>query len=176
MRVRSSNPVDSNDAKAARNAAVSMLARRAATRRQVADRLVRRGFARDTAEAVVEDLAARGYIDDVAYAQAWAAAARRRGRGRAAIMEGLSALGFDRPAVLATATAAIPPEDDLELAQQAAERWVAGKAFPEDIQERQRMAARLFAFLQRRGFPAEVSRKVVAITVARRTGEDPVQP
>ncbi len=167
--------MDPENAKAARSSAVAMLARRAATRRQVVDRLVRRGYARDTAESVTQDLVARGYIDDEAFATSWAAAARRRGCGRAAIVEGLSALGFTRSAALAVAEATVPPEDDLPLAQQAAERWAAGKDLPMDGQGAQKAAARLFAYLLRRGFPAGVSRKVAMLTVTRRAGEDSVQ-
>src|SRR6185369_269370 len=52
------------DAKAARRAAIDLLARKAWSRRELTRRLQRRGAPADVAGEVVADLAARGYVDD----------------------------------------------------------------------------------------------------------------
>src|SRR5262245_25753666 len=65
------------DAKAARAAAVDLLARKAWTRRELTRRLERRGAPPDIAAAVVDELAKRGYLDDEALALGWAEARAR---------------------------------------------------------------------------------------------------
>ena len=67
------------DAKAARRAAVDLLARKAWSRRELTRRLERRGAPADVAAEVVAELAARGYLDDEGFARWWAQA---RGQGR----------------------------------------------------------------------------------------------
>jgi SOS response regulatory protein OraA/RecX len=48
-----------------------LLSRRAWTRAELIARLRRRGAPPDVATEVVTDLAARGYVDDAAYARHW---------------------------------------------------------------------------------------------------------
>ena len=68
------------DAGRARAVALDLLSRKAWTRRDLVTRLRRRGAPAEVAGAVVADLEARGYVDDRAFATAWAET-RARGRG-----------------------------------------------------------------------------------------------
>jgi regulatory protein len=144
------------DAGRARAVALDLLSRRPWTRRELGTRLRRRGAPAEVAETVVADLEARGYVDDRAYAAAWAES-RARGRhlGSRRLREELLARGVTRALVDEAVGSTLADEE--ARARAAADRRLPAlsRAAPADA------ARRLGGYLLRRGFPADVVRRVV---------------
>jgi regulatory protein len=110
------------------------------------------------AEAVVADLEARGYVDDRAFAAAWAESrARGRSYGRQRLREELRARGVAKPLIEAAIDRAFADTSELGRAQLAAARRLA-------ILERRapdQAPRRLHDYLRRRGYPGDVVRQVL---------------
>ncbi len=86
------------DVRRARVIALDLLSRKAWTRRELRQRLRRRGAPDVVADAVVADLEGRGYVDDRAFARTWAESrARSRSVGSRRLVEELAAKGVARP-------------------------------------------------------------------------------
>jgi regulatory protein len=151
------------DARRARAVALDLLARKPWSRRDLTGRLRRRGAPPDVADAVVAELEARGYVDDRAFAAAWAESrARGRSLGRARLREELRARGVARPLIEAAIARAFEDTDELTRAQGAAvRRLVALRRRAPDQAVR-----RLHDYLRRRGYPGDVVRQVLR-TVCR---------
>ena len=146
------------DGRRARTVALDLLARKPWTRRDLAARLRRRGAPLDVAEAVVADLEARGYVDDRAFAAAWAESrARGRALGSRRLAHELTAKGVARPLVEAAVRDVFAETDEATRARAAAARRLPSlrRTAPEQA------ARRLGAYLLRRGFPGDVVRRTV---------------
>lgn len=146
------------DARRARTVAIDLLARKPWTRRDLTERLRRRGAPADVAEAVVAELEARGYVDDRAFAAAWAESrARGRSFGRQRLRGELRARGVARPLVEAAIDHAFEDTSELGRAQVAAVRRLAilRRRAPDQA------ARRLHDYLRRRGYPGDVVRQVL---------------
>jgi regulatory protein len=144
------------DEAAARVAAGDLLSRRAWTCAELATRLRRRGAPPDVAAAVVADLAARGYVDDAAFARHWVATRTARGYGAARLRAELRARGVAR-ALVDAALAGLGVDETLERASALARRRLPvlrRTAGP-------RAASRLRDYLLRRGFAGSVVARVV---------------
>ena len=152
------------DAKAARRAAVDLLARKAWSRRELTRRLERRGAPTDVAAEVVAELAARGYLDDEGFARWWAQA---RGQGRRVgsmrLRQELLAKGISRELAVAAAFAETP---ELARALDAGRRRLAALSRA----SRGRVPARLADYLLRRGYPPSVAARVVRTLLTDATG------
>ena len=137
----------------ARDTALALLARRSHTRWELSRKLSRKGFPPPEVAAVLEDLAARGYLDDARTAAAVAAAQAGKGRGKARIASELSARGVsapDRDRVLA----GLDPSAERQALRRALERKA--RALPAGLTPGAR-SKKLFDHLVRRGFaPAAV--------------------
>jgi regulatory protein len=72
---------DPQDEELARSAAIALLARRDLTQRALVDRLVRSGFASETAARAVAALAEERLVDDLRYAAHAVVSRRARGQG-----------------------------------------------------------------------------------------------
>ena len=146
------------DAKAARRAAVDLLARKAWSRRELTRRLERRGAPVDVAAEVVADLAGRGYLDDEGFARWWAQA---RGQGRRVgsmrLRQELLAKGISRELVTAAVAAAFAETAELERALDAGRHRLQALSRA----SRGRVPARLADYLLRRGYPPSVAARVV---------------
>jgi regulatory protein len=157
--------------KAARLAAFELLARKAWSGRDLARRLRRRGAPAEIAQAVVADLAGRGYVDDQAFARWWAEA-RARGRriGSRRLQQELAAKGIPREMVEAAIAAAFEEIGESERALEAARRRL-----PALLRGRQaaRASARLADYLLRRGYPAPAVRHAVSTLLAGRGADLP---
>jgi regulatory protein len=110
-------------------------------------------------DAALATLAARGLLDDRAFAERYAAARARRGVGPARLIRDLAAQGVDRAVAEAAVREGLAAEevDVCEEARRAAARRLpalAAMAAP----ERRR---RLVAYLQRRGYAAADAQLVV---------------
>ena len=151
------------DAKAARRAAVDLLARKAWSRRELTRRLERRGAPVNVAADVVAELAARGYLDDEGFARWWAQA---RGQGRRVgsmrLRQELLAKGISRELAAAAVTAAFAETSELERALDAGRRRLAALSRA----SRGRVPARLADYLLRRGYPPSVAARVVRTLLA----------
>jgi regulatory protein len=128
--------------------AVRLIGFRAHSEAELRQKLLRRGCAPDDVDAALGRLRGYGYLDDAAFARGLVAR-RAAGRGAALIAAELAAKGIDRE-VAADALSGVDRDQQLQAASRLAARS-AGL-------EPERLAARL----QRRGFPAEVIREVVA--------------
>lgn len=103
--------------------AVALLARRPHFRRELARKLTQRGYEESEVEAALDRLTTRGLLDDRQLAHDYLAQRlRREPLGRRRLAAELARRGVDAELV-EEALAAQLPEDDLELARQAAARW-----------------------------------------------------
>ncbi len=134
-------------------AAVALLALRARSSQEVRRRLRLRRFPRAEIEAAIDRLTAAGYLNDAAFAEQWARARQeRQGLGPARLARELKAKGVGE-AEIAGALGSLRAERDVrEVAAEAAARRLKGlRGLPPEVGRR-----RLAAYLERRGFSAEV--------------------
>lgn len=153
----------------ARNGALALLAVRPRSRRELTDRLARKGLPADVVAGVVEDLAVRGYVDDTEFARYWVENRQaNRPRGRRALTAELRAKGVAADAI---DEAALPTAADEEADALLLARRRAATLHEPDLR---RFQQRLGAFLQRKGYGYDTIRSVVAVVVAERgaTGID----
>jgi regulatory protein len=104
----------------------------------------------------VGDLAARGYLDDAAFARRWVETRAARGYGPARLRAELRARGV-AAALIDAALAPRDAADDVERARALARRRLPALART----RRDRAAARLAQYLERRGHPRAVVARVV---------------
>lgn len=116
----------------------------------------RRGAPPEVAAAVTADLAARGYLDDAAFARHWVTTRAARGYGAARLRAELRGRGV-APALIDAALSALDRADQLEEARRLARRRLAGLTRVAPA----KAAARLRDHLLRRGFPGGVVTEVV---------------
>lgn len=135
------------------DAALRLLGYRPRAEQELRERLARRGFPEEAVEAALARLREYGYVDDAAFARAWVEG-RTGARGRRLLLHELRAKGVD-PEVAARTLADVP--DDLETARGLAEK----KARTLHGLDARTFRQRLGAYLQRRGFAAEVIATVV---------------
>ena len=116
----------------------------------------RRGAPPDVATEVVNDLVARGYVDDVAFARQWVATRAARGYGAARLRMELRARGITAP-MISAALGELGGDDPIARAREAARRRLPAlrRGRPD------RVAPRLRDYLLRRGFSTSVVVRVV---------------
>lgn len=145
------NPISNGSApRSARSAALTLVSRRDYTARELTDRLHDKGFDAEAIAAALDDLRARGVVDDARAAAAHVrTAAAIKGRGRVRIKRELIARGVTAD-VIDAAMAGIANEHELASIRKilARKRWRPGAPFA----ERQK----LFRHLLGRGFPADL--------------------
>jgi regulatory protein len=158
----------------AKESALSLLAVRPRARRELTDRLARKGFAADATDWALGEVDRLGLVDDSAFAEAWVRdRLRLRPRGARALQSELIRKGIDtelaRRAVTACMADAGAADGTLCLA--AAEKWARSNArriaAATESEERRRLKRRLGAFLMRRGFGAEAVREAVEACLRR---------
>jgi regulatory protein len=112
----------------------------------------------------VNELAARGYVDDAAFARRWVEQRAARGYGTSRLRGELRARGV-APSLVDAALTALSGTALLATARAAAHaRWARLRHAPAE-----RRAARLRDHLRRRGFPGGLVARVVRETI----GHDP---
>lgn len=144
--------------------ALRMLSRRALSARELAERLVRRGFTARQAAGEVRRLASAGLVNDALLAQNLAEAELRRGRGRRSLAALLRRRGLG--AAVGRVRELVPEEEErasLTRALAAASRRYPGW---QRLPERRRKVVR---YLLARGFGPGLVREAVA---ARRGDAD----
>lgn len=153
---------EAEEAKAAvRSRALGLLDQRARSRKELHDRLVAAEFEPDVVEAVLDDLAGVGLIDDESFAREWVRQRHvRRGKSARALNLELKEKGVaseDRAAALEQVT-----EDSEEtIARQiAAKKARTLKKVPEDRHERDKFLRRIVGTLARRGYNQSLTMRV----------------
>lgn len=159
-RTRKPRPAAEEEAgnpEAAYQAGIRLLAFRAQSRRELTQKLVRRGFADAAVAAALVRLAGLGYLDDAAYARALV---RRRAAGRGALLIAaeLAARGISNE-LSRSALDELDPAVQLAAAIRLGERMLGSPAGGGGTEGD--AAARLGRRLMRRGFPAAIARQAV---------------
>ena len=118
--------------------------------------MCRRGAPADVAAEVADDLVARGYLDDAAFARQWVASRAARGYGAARLRMELRARGIASP-IISEALSTLGGDDALSRARETARRRLPalrrGRA--------DRVAPRLRDYLLRRGFSTSTVVRIV---------------
>ncbi len=129
----------------ARDQAIELISRRRMSRRELRERLLRRGVGEDAAEYSLQWLEERGFLSDESYAAAVARHYAARGYGAGRVRAELSRRGVDR-ALWDEAVEQMPEPDD------KLDRFIAARLRdPEDREQLRKLSAALF----RRGYSWE---------------------
>ena len=136
--------------------ALSLLARREYSRKELAARLTRRGSPEDLAQQVLRELAAAGWQSDERFASAFAASKTERGYGPLRIIAELKERGINAETIAASIRTGDPCWEEHML--QARVRHF-GTRVPVDRKERARQAR----YLVNRGFIPERVRRALDI-------------
>ena len=134
--------------------ALSLLARREYSRKELAARLTRRGSPEDLAQQVLRELAAAGWQSDERFAGAFAASKTERGYGPLRIIAELKERGINAETIAASIRTGDPCWEERML--QARVRHF-GTRLPVDRKERARQAR----YLVNRGFIPERVRRAL---------------
>jgi regulatory protein len=148
------------------DAAWRLLGVRARSRRELGQRLQRKGFSAGDVERELDRLQGLGYLDDAAFARNWAAGRQSSStpRGSRAIAAELRVKGIEPENVQSV----LAEMDDSVGARTAAERQALRLTGLAPIEFRRR----LYAFLLRRGFNHEDARAAVEEAISRQGEED----
>jgi regulatory protein len=142
---------------AARDAALRLLTVRARGRAELERRLGDRGLPQEAVASALDRLEAVGLVDDAAFASAYAESRAGRGVDAGAITRELRGRGVDPQLAAQAAGTAAPPDEQAERCRQvAAAKLARMDGLSPDVQFR-----RLAAYLDRRGYPAELIEHVV---------------
>jgi regulatory protein len=129
--------------------ALRAVERRGFSRADLARRLRRKGHPAESVEAALERLAARGFLDDAAFAANYVETRAARGRGPLRLVRDLAAMGVERSVIdraLAAHAGSAEGADDVPRAL-AAKRAAQLGDLPRHVRRR-----RVLAYLARRGF------------------------
>lgn len=135
--------------------ALRLLAARALSERELADRLQRRGFSPEAVAGEVARLREAGLLDDVRLARALCADFLRRGFGRKRLAAALGRRGVAAEAAR-QALAEVSAQDEEAALHRALER--VGRA--EESWRLSQKPVRVVRYLLARGFPAALARRV----------------
>jgi regulatory protein len=155
-----------------REAALTLISTRARTRRELRQRLRRKGFGAARIDACVERLEQKGLLDDAAVAAAFVRdRLRHRPRGRSRLTSELRGKGVDPEIAQAAVEQVFDAEEvsDERLARESAEAWLRRQADPavaalsgsDRTPGRDRAKRRLYAYLARRGFGGDALTRAV---------------
>lgn len=153
----------------AREYALNLLSYAGRSRRQVADRLRRSGFAPQVVEETVERLGRVGLLDDETFARTYVSGRlAERPMGRRALRQELAVKGVDRETAQDAVEEVLADQSELDLALQAARaRWPRLAQLPAEDARR-----RLAGYLGRRGFSPGVCWAAVRQVVQATGGGD----
>ncbi len=138
--------------------AMRLLQRRLQSRAELHRKLVRKQHSRELIEAVLDDLARLGYVDDARFARTRAAASaehRQHGRRRAVVE--LLKSGIERETARRAVEDVYESHDSLEVARKLAQKKAPSLRKLDPMVARRRLAG----MLARRGFEYDVVRPVI---------------
>ena len=135
--------------------AISLLALRSRTEKEICDTLRLCAYPEKTIARVMERLAEAGYLNDADFAVNWASARTSKGLGKRRIGMELIRKGVDRETV-GEVLSEIGEDEMLEAAMKAARKAASGKdvSSPDDRRK-------VFTALMRRGFDSGLARKAI---------------
>lgn len=147
----------------ARNICLRLLADSARPRAGLAQKLAQRGISPAVIERVLDRFTEVGLIDDRAYAEAYVRSKHQeRALSRRALTSELRRKGLDDDVVATAADAVDPAAEEIAATRLIEKRARAAAAAGPDAARR-----RLLALLDRRGYPADMSIRVVDAVLAR---------
>ena len=127
---------------------LALLARSMHSRRALALKLRRAGFATVPVTRALQRLEELGYLDDIGFARLWVRGrVERGGDGRARVLAGLLSRGVSRQDAQAAVAAEYPPEREAEICRELAARLV------QQLPAGDRSGTRVARKLASRGFP-----------------------
>jgi regulatory protein len=140
------------------NYVLRLLSFRPRTRAELRQRLLRRGFSEDLVRQVLARAEEAGLVDDRAFARLYAEERlATRPRPRRLVAAELRAKGVEARLAVEAARTAFPELSEEELARRAlAEKKSRWEGLPKPVALR-----RAYAFLLRRGFSPDLSRRIV---------------
>lgn len=142
----------------AKEACLRLLAVRARSRAELAQRLAAKGYSAEVADVALARLAEVGLIDDAAFAEQWVASRHTySGKGRQALAQELRRKGVAAADVDA-ALAAVSDDDEQARAAELVRRKL--RTMPRNL-ERDKVLRRLVGMLARRGYPQSTAFAVV---------------
>ncbi len=141
-----------------------LLAVRARTRTELADRMVKRGYPEDVAGAVLDRLTAVGLVDDEDFAAEWVRSRQAHaGKGKRALAAELRTKGIDDE-IIAAALDGIDAGAERVRAEQLVERRLRREPLEEG--DHAKVMRRLVGMLARRGYSQSMAVAVVADALA----------
>ena len=159
-----------------REAALNLLSYRMRTRSELKRRLRQKDFRPARIDLCLDQLEAKGFLNDEAAAAAFIRdRLRHRPRGKARLSSELRSKGLDADTVNRVINDVFENEgtDDLLLARQVAEGWLRRQnqdtvktlADPAHSQSREKVRRRLYGHLTRRGFRGDALRTAIEETI-----------
>jgi regulatory protein len=142
----------------AKNAAYRLLTYRPRSRAELRKKLQDKAFDAIVIDAVLDDLARLGYVNDRQFAEQFASCRiRLRGLGKRRVERELGNKGIERQIVSETLARIFEGDTENETAKKAAERKLSSlKSVDRETRYR-----RLAGFLERRGFSYEIIRNII---------------
>ncbi|MEP0549169.1 MAG: RecX family transcriptional regulator [Rhodothermales bacterium] len=160
--------LDQEERLKAKAAALDYIAYQARTEQEVRQKLTRKGFAEPIAEEAVARMRELGYLDDVAYARAYARGRLSgRGHGPQRIRADLMRRGIARPTIDAVLDDLVETDDLRETAlHHGRKRWIRLQREDDPYKRRKKLSD----FLMRRGYDFDLIRSVVETLEAEEGG------
>ncbi|MCC3329982.1 recombination regulator RecX [Nocardia abscessus] len=164
---RSAGPVaagsEGGTVEQAKEACLRLLAVRARSRAELAQRLAAKGYSAEVSERALERLADVGLIDDAAFAEQWVHSRHTfSGKGKQALAQELRRKGVTQSDA-ASALDAITADDEEERAGELVRRKL--RSLPRDL-DREKAIRRLVGMLARRGYSQATAYRVVKAELA----------
>jgi regulatory protein len=161
---------DPGDAAGARRAGIKMLKTRLISRAALVMRLTRQGYERPAAEQAAEQLAGAGLLDDRRLAESLVRKqVQAKAAGKTVLVAKLRQRGIDGATAKEAVSEGLKGRDMLADAVDLARRRARGSKPGMDAQTLER---KVFGYLARRGFDAEICRAAVAAALGRRGQDD----
>lgn len=155
-----------------RQAALRLLAHRARSEKELADRLAEKGFAAGLIEDLMVELRGNGLVNDEEFAREWVRQRRgQRGKSRAALRAELVAKGVPS-AILERVLSEVDDGDEADLAREVARKQARRITEPPTTPaEHTKLLRRLVGALARRGFPPGLSMAIARQALEQRLEE-----
>lgn len=150
--------IDDNELNRAKDVAYRFLSYRPRSEKEVIRRLKLKGFTKDTVEKVINTLEKYGYIDDAKFAFDWAKyRLQNKPIGKNRLIRELREKGIASDIIHDAVDETYENIDESEIARELAKKKIRSyKGLGDRIIQR-----RLFAFLLRRGFSIETSKRAI---------------
>ncbi len=136
--------------------AVSCLAVRARSKKEIESKLLQSGYLPNTIEMVIYKLSKEGLLDDEAFARQWVQVRTQRSQGKGKIAQELYRKGIEKDTA-ETALDSLEEDQQLQSAKAVCEKW--RTRHPND--DPKAMTQKLMQALVRRGFGWDIVKKAV---------------